>query len=752
MYRRRFLALCAAGSGALAGCPERSQDAGSTASPGGTTDEAPTPTEESTPTATPVPPLDGSWRSYQRDMGNTGGTADSGPTADPVERWRRGTTTGQPVSLASADGVFVVLATRRRRQDGPGESDGVLYARNAADGSIRWIGDQTVDTRVGPLVAEETAVVFDGDALVGLGIDTGDARWSLPLERRPLGLATAGGRVVVATATGVLTVSPTDGSQQWRQQTEGEIVTPPGAGDGTVAVGLASGAVLALEADTGRERWRVSLEVESAFQPAVGSGSVYVAADSRLVALDGEDGSQQWGQGTDDPLAAPPVATADAVYVVTLDDDAEGQVATPASGEETPTPTATDVRWFAGTVTAVSSADGDVRWRATRTEQYSFTSGPPEKLALTAAGELILIDLDGTLVAYNSGGEEAWAANAGSVRPAIADGVVSTGTVGIDSATGSRRWRLRVGDSITSGPAVVDNTLYVGSDDNYLYALAANSGRIEWTARTDDIIRATPVVGEDAVYVGTINGTLYAVDRADGAELWSVTVGSVVRSPALQDGTLYLGNFSETVRAIDAADGSVRWQTAVESDRFVALEVAVGDGAVYAGSNGDLRAFETGDGAERWAVRVGNRSRVQSSPVAANGRVYVNIGEAVRAYDTADGSLDWSAPIAGNANKPPVVYDGVVYTSSDGAVHAFDAADGAERWQRSVGDTLTMVATDDAMYAWGHDTPLVALDPADGSNLWRLPSLEPSSPLAVADGYLFFGDHTGSVRALGTPQ
>jgi len=155
----------------------------------------------------------------------------------------------------------------------------------------------------------------------------------------------------------------------------------------------------------------------------------------------------------------------------------------------------------------------------------------------------------------------------------------------------------------------------------------------------------------------------------------------------------------------------VVWRRSVDNDRFVALEVAVGAGAVYAGANGVLGAFETTDGSDRWNVVVGDESRVQSPPVVADGWVYVNIGTAMRAYDTAGGTELWTAPIAGNANEPPVVHGDVVYTASDEAVHAVDATDGTERWRRSVRATLALVATEDALYGWGHDTPLLGLGP-----------------------------------------
>jgi len=744
MDRRHFLALSVATVGTLAGCPARSREAGSGTTPGDTPDGTPTDTATATETATPArDPLDGSWASYQNDAANTGATADSGPAEDPTEQWRHATTTGQPATAPVAvDGVFVVVSEA-----------GVPYAREVADGSVRWVGSRSVETRVEPVASERTVVAVDGTTLVGLAADTGDQRWAATLDASIVGLGTVDGRIVVATEGGVTAFAPADGTRQWRYSVDGEVVTSPGVGSETVALGLSGGSVRALDASDGSEQWRVSVGTDPAFAPAVGSEHVYVTTDSRLRALDAESGNKQWDYRTNDPVAAVPVATADAVYVVTLDDDAEGRVQTTDPDEGTPTPTPTDVRWFEGTVLALSPGDGEAVWRVTRTERYNFTSGPPEELHLRLAGDLVLAGLGGTLVAYDAAGEEMWSANATAVTPAVTDGVVSTGSVGYSLATGDERWRFRTGRSVTVPPAVVGNTVYAGSDDNYLYALAAHTGDIRWTARTDDMIRGAPAVGDDAVYVGTISGTLYAFDRNDGTELWSVSVGSQPRAPVVRDGTVYLGNFSSTVRAIDAADGTERWRTEVDSKRFVALEVAVADGAVYAGANGDLRAFETSDGTERWRFRVGEKARVQSPPAVSGGRVFLNLGDALRAIDTTDGSEVWSTPHDSNANEPPVVRDGVVYTSADGTVYAVDAADGTELWTRSApGSTMALAAGADVIYGRGHDTPLVALEADDGSVRWRDRSVDPSSPPAIADGHLFVGDRSGAILSLGSRE
>jgi outer membrane protein assembly factor BamB len=744
MDRRRFLELCGAGAGLLAGCSTDLGDRSPTSpgTPTGSAERDPTTDPSlSTETPTPPPPLDGSWESYRHDAGNTGGSDDPGPPEGPTGIWTRVTATGDPVvSPADLDDAFVVAT-----------HTGVLYAREASSGAVRWSRAWPAETGVAPVGTGGTVVAAAGDEVAGLRADTGPDRWRSSYDAPVEGLAATGDGVVVATGNGLAAVAPRDGTERWRHPTDGTVATPPAVGPVAVAVGLSSGDVLAAEPDTGERRWKASVGAPPEFAPAVGDGLVYAATESDLVALDAGDGSRAWSVGTSHPVAAPPVTTDDGVCICTVNPDAEPERvgSPPPGGTGTRTPTAEDARWFEADLIALSAEDGSERWRAERTEGYSFTSGPPESLPLATADGRVLLGAGGHLHAYDAGtGERDWSVDADPVTPALSGDVLSTGLVGVDPTDGSVLWRFRAGDGVHASPAVVGNTVYAGSDDSHLYALAANTGGIEWTVATDGMVRGSPAVGEDAVYTGTLSGSLYAVDREDGTERWRVRVGSQVQSPTLVDGTVYVGNFSDTLFAFDAADGTEGWRTEVDGRDFVALTNAVGDGAVYAGANGDLRAFETADGTERWRATAGNRPVVQSVPVAAEGRVFVNMGDSLRAFGTDDGSEHWSRT-TGGAHEPPAVHDGTVYAPGDGAVHAFDADDGTERWRTGVGNDLELAVGDGAVYGLTYDTPVIAFDREDGRVLWRHGGFEGTTSPALADEYLFVGDGRGRIRSIG---
>ena len=81
-----------------------------------------------------------------------------------------------------------------------------------------------------------------------------------------------------------------------------------------------------------------------------------------------------------------------------------------------------------------------------------------------------------------------------------------------------------------SSPALSPDggTVYIGSNDNHLYAVDAATGEERWRFETDGGVDSSPAVSADGsvVYVGSRDDRLYAVDTATGAESWNVTIGS----------------------------------------------------------------------------------------------------------------------------------------------------------------------------------------------------------------------------------
>ena len=100
---------------------------------------------------------------------------------------------------------------------------------------------------------------------------------------------------------------------------------------------------------------------------------------------------------------------------------------------------------------------------------------------------------------------------------------------------------------IDSSPAIdTDGTIYVGSDDENLYALNPTDGSLKWKNTIGGGMRSSPAIGTDGtIYVGSADGNLNALNPADGSLKWQYTTGYIIEysSPTIgADGTIYVGS------------------------------------------------------------------------------------------------------------------------------------------------------------------------------------------------------------------
>ena len=71
---------------------------------------------------------------------------------------------------------------------------------------------------------------------------------------------------------------------------------------------------------------------------------------------------------------------------------------------------------------------------------------------------------------------------------------------------------------VWSSPAVVNGVVYIGSDDDNVYALNATSGIQLWNYTTGDQVYSSPAVVSGVVYVGSDDDNVYALNATDGEQ------------------------------------------------------------------------------------------------------------------------------------------------------------------------------------------------------------------------------------------
>jgi len=168
------------------------------------------------------------------------------------------------------------------------------------------------------------------------------------------------------------------------------------------------------------------------------------------------------------------------------------------------------------------------------------------------------------------------------------------------ATAGDKLWELKTGGPVQSSPAIgADGTVYVGSNDKWLYAINGKTEVKLWEFQTGGIVRSSPAIGFDGtVYVGSDDNKLYALSGKTGVKLWEFQTGDsfigVNSSPAISsDSTVYVGSWDKKLYAINGKSGVKLWE--FQTGGNVVSSPTIGsDGTVYVGSDDNkLYAIKT---------------------------------------------------------------------------------------------------------------------------------------------------------------
>ena len=158
---------------------------------------------------------------------------------------------------------------------------------------------------------------------------------------------------------------------------------------------------------------------------------------------------------------------------------------------------------------------------------------------------------------------------------------------------GQKKWEFTTGDYVSSSPAIgPDDTIYIGSYDNKLYALYPN-GTKKWDFATEWSIESSPMIGSDGIiYIGSRDGKLYAL-YPNGTKKWDYITGNeVLSSPAIgSDGSIYFGSYDGGLYAL-YPNGTKKWNFTTGDSIFSSPAIG-SDGTIYIGS-WDCRLYAIG--------------------------------------------------------------------------------------------------------------------------------------------------------------
>lgn len=314
----------------------------------------------------------------------------------------------------------------------------------------------------------------------------------------------------------------------------------------------------------------------------------------------------------------------------------------------------------------------------------------------------------------------------------------------------TQRWSFPTGGKVISSPSVADGVIYVGSEDEQLYAIDAQTRAKRWTFSADEAISGSPTIVNGIVYIGSNDDNLYAIDAQSGTELWRFgTNNNIVSAPAVVNDVVYVSSGDGHLYALDAQSGTEIWD--FRSNFLVSSSPSVADGVVYIGSwDKYLYALDAQSGEKIWSVRT--RNFIHSSPAIANGVIYIgSLDNSLYAIDAQSGTELWQFEAEHDILSSPAIANGMVYFgSNDDNFYALDATTGEEKWRYLTGDDIVSspLVANDVVYFGSNDHNLYALNATTGAHLWNHPADDAitSSPI-VANGVVYVGSDDENVYA-----
>lgn len=247
-----------------------------------------------------------------------------------------------------------------------------------------------------------------------------------------------------------------------------------------------------------------------------------------------------------------------------------------------------------------------------------------------------------------------------------------------------------INDKIVAPPLQVGDTVYVGTADNFVFALdSANEGEPLWRFETGHSIWGQPAHRDGVLFVTSMDRSIYALDAASGDELWNTSFpGAIAAGPVLNDNLIYVSDFDSQIHALDIQTGDEQW--AAPATNWVWGAPAYADNVVfYADVNGNVFAVDALTGDPLWQAQT--PGAVQTSPIVADGIVYVasegEIGEnptgALRAFSVEDGSELWTTIAPAPLFTTPIVVDDAIIValqSETAVLIAYDRNTGTQLW------------------------------------------------------------------------
>jgi len=323
-------------------------------------------------------------------------------------------------------------------------------------------------------------------------------------------------------------------------------------------------------------------------------------------------------------------------------------------------------------------------------------------------------------------------------EPVVAGGRVYTidtlGTVrAFDGQTGGRVWESQTPNdrgnesSLYGGGIAYDNgKIFATNGLGYVSALDVRTGGIVWKVRPGGPLRGAPTVVNDAIYVMSQDNQIYSLKETDGTTNWSNAAALEIAgvfgsaSPAVGQGTVVAGFSSGELNAYRYENGRMVWQdalqrtsirTSVSSLSDIDADPVVDNGQVIAiGQGGRMVALELTSGQRLWELNIAGIA----TPWVAGDWIFVITDDAkLLCVYRQNGHIRWINQLPQfehpKSKKGQIDYKGpilaggrLIVTGSNGVLVNIDPATGSFQSQTNVGTgvSLSPIVANSTLYVY----------------------------------------------------
>ncbi len=346
------------------------------------------------------------------------------------------------------------------------------------------------------------------------------------------------------------------------------------------------------------------------------------------------------------------------------------------------------------------------------------------------------------------------------------------------------QWTFATGAAIKSSPVIVDQRVFIGSDDGTLYALNATDGSLLWSYPTNKPIRSSV-----AVYNGTVfftNGAgMHALNEESGEVLWTIKRGlwddsvAVIPGPIQHndttlDGVVLYSQPWKGLVGVHSKDGTEVWRlrdTHGPGKKGCSVALHRGMATFFRGSQATVmvdlkterRRYEIDGAVDNGVFTPACRDGICYSYIRGvvafdllENAAIKGAGNDKRKYNiawtfTKSKKENWDYQHPG-VSSFSVDDKNVYFGHRDTYVYALDRSTGTPAWKTQTGGpNLSSPALDNGnlLYIGSEDTHVYAIDRSNGNIQWKYATggAITSSP-ALLDGTLFIGSDDGKVYAL----